>query len=90
MTPLSIIEVILGSLLSLIFSLLLWLLKDKVKQMETELSNTKLLLRENQDKMYNFEHNYIDRFEELNKSIFESKLEIIQKIHQLELINKHK
>lgn len=80
-------------------SLLAWLGKEKVKSLETQslerwkaleekISALGLRIDKQELAMKEFQTNYLDRFASVNKNINDSKEQIIDKIHALELKQK--
>ena len=66
-----------------ILAIIGYLAKNKIETMETELKQIKL-------DMEDFKMNYLDRFEKVNKTISDSKIEIIKALSDLEIkISKH-
>lgn len=55
-----------------------FLVREKVKNIETELTEVR-------NNLYEFKENYLDRFEKVNKNITETKIEIIEKLHAIDL-----
>ncbi len=57
--------------------------KDKIERMEAELISIR-------NDVYEFRDNYLDRFEKVNKAVNDSREEIMEKLHHLELTLKNK
>lgn len=74
-----IIESVLGGA----FVIIGYLMKNRIEKSELDIKELK-------EEMSEFKDNYLSRFEKVNNGINSSKLEIIEKIHQLELSVKNK
>lgn len=68
---------------SVVVAVIGYLTTDKIQKMEKTISENKREIKE-------IKENYLDRFEKLNASVLSSKLEILEKFHevQISLINK--
>ena len=60
-------------------------MKTKIEKIEKEIEKKGDKIESLEKDMSEFKDNYLSRFERVNESVNNSKLEIIDKIHQLEL-----
>lgn len=70
--------VLLSGLVTALSGAAVWLVKDKVSKIEGE---TKKAL----DEIREIKDNYLDRFDKVNTNINKSKIEILERFHNLEL-----
>lgn len=69
-------------------TLLAYLGKSKVEALEESIKQLWEKIESVEAEMAEFRDNYLDRFEKVNHNITESKEQIIEKIHALEMKNK--
>jgi uncharacterized protein YkvS len=70
-------------LITIIFSIMGYLIKSKIERLDNDVYGIKSDMKE-------FKDNYLDRFEKLNNNINNSKIQILEKFHELELHLKNK
>jgi len=76
---------IIESTLGIAFIIIGYLMKTKIEKIEKEIEKKGDKIESLEKDMSEFKDNYLSRFERVNESVNNSKLEIIDKIHQLEL-----
>ena len=82
----STINVIIASTIALLG----YLLKNRVDKMEKQIDDMQKDIVKINHEMQEFKMNYLDRFQKVNSNIADSKLEIIEKLKDLEIKLTHK
>ncbi len=76
---------IITSILGSLFAIILYLMKNKIENIEKSIKDVNDKSENNSAEIQEFKDNYLDRFEKINNNINKSKIEILEKFHSLEM-----